>query len=144
MKSRQRGVALIELALSIPLLLLLTFMTTEFGRAIYQYNVLTKSVRDAVRYLSVQVPGSHALEARNLVVFGKTVPTVADAPLASGLLLSHVQAPVWQTAGTGPVINTVTITVSGYRFVSMFNSVFGNNFGTFTYNNISATMRAPL
>lgn len=144
MKSRQHGVALIELALSIPLLLLLMFITTEFGRAIYQYNLLTKSVRDAVRYLAVQTPGTNVLEGRNLAVFGKTAPTAADLPLAPGLTLSHVQAPVWQTAGSGPVINTVTITVAGYSFVPMFSSMFGLSIGTVTFSNISATMRAPL
>ncbi|WP_438999322.1 TadE/TadG family type IV pilus assembly protein, partial [Variovorax beijingensis] len=48
---RQRGVALVELALITPLLLLLTFITTEFGRAMYEYNLVVKSTRDAVRYL---------------------------------------------------------------------------------------------
>lgn len=137
---------MIELALIIPFLLLLMIITTEFGRAIYQYNVITKSLRDAVRYLSVQTPGTHMLEAQNLVVFGKTAPNADDAPLVPGLTLLDVQRipPDWTTAGSGPVINTVTITVAGYQFVSMFSSVFGLNFGTFTYNNISATMRAPL
>lgn len=143
MKTRQTGVALIELALIIPLLLLLSIITTEFGRAVYQYNILTKSVRDAVRYLSVQMPGTHMTEARNLVVYGKPTPTDADRPLASGLTLAHVPAPVWQTAGSVPVINTVTIRITGYNFVSLFTTAFGQTFGNFTYSDISATMRAP-
>jgi Flp pilus assembly protein TadG len=36
MKSAQRGSAIVEFALLLPLLLLLTMTTTEFGRAIYQ------------------------------------------------------------------------------------------------------------
>ena len=52
MKRRQKGVAIVEFALILPFLLLLTFITTEFGRAIWEYNTLTKSVRDAARYLS--------------------------------------------------------------------------------------------
>ena len=62
MKIRQRGVALVELALIIPFLLLLTFITTEFGRAMYEYNAVAKATRDAVRYLSFQTPGTHITE----------------------------------------------------------------------------------
>lgn len=148
MKTKQMGAALIELALILPLFLLLTFITTEFGRAIYQYNTITKSVRDAVRYLSVQTPGTHFNEAKNLVVYGNPSPEDTETPLALGLQLAHVEDPVWQIAGTNPVINTVTITVSGYRFTPLLANVFGIAFsnaeGEIPFGSISATMRAPL
>lgn len=140
-KTGQAGAALIELALILPLLLLLTFITTEFGRAVYQYNTVVKSVRDAVRYLSMQTPGTHIVEAENLVVYGNT--TGGGTPLAPGLTPAHVAQPTWQSAGSTPVINTVTVTVSGYSFQSLFGSVFGIPFGNFNYSDISATMRAP-
>jgi hypothetical protein len=140
-KTRQRGVAIVEFALILPLLLLLTMTVTEFGRALYQYDILAKSVRDAARYLSVQTPGTHAAEARNLVVYGNTAGT--GTPLALGLTLANVPVPTWQTAGTGPFINTVTIRISGYTFRSLFASVFGVNFGDLAYNDIAATMRSP-
>lgn len=145
MKTRQRGAAMVELAMILPVLLLLSFITTEIGRAVYQYNTITKSVRDAVRYLSVQTPGTGLTEARNLVVYGNTAG--AGEPLAPGLELSQVPDPTWQIVGSTPVINTVTITVTGYTFQSMFASAFGVNFGNagiLNYNDISATMRAPL
>jgi Flp pilus assembly protein TadG len=143
MKSRQHGGALIELALSLPLLLIMTLITTEFGRAMYQYNTITKSVRDAVRYLSVQTPGTHITEAQNLVVYGTITP--GTTPLALGLsVVAHVPAPTWQTEGTTPVINTVTVRVTNYTFQSMLPSVFGINFGNIPFGTISATMRAPL
>jgi Flp pilus assembly protein TadG len=145
MKTRQNGAALIELALILPLLLLLTFITTEFGRAMYQYNTITKSVRDAVRYLSMQTPGTHITEAQNLVVYGNLAGT--GTPLALGLGVSHVPTPTWQTTGSDPVINSVTVTVRGYAFRSLFPSVFGitfGNSGTFNYGDISATMRSPI
>lgn len=146
MKTRQKGTAIVEFALILPLLLLLTFITTEFGRAIYQYNIISKSVRDAVRYLSVQTPGTHTVETKNLVVYGNTAGT--GTPLALGLTSTQVLTPTWQTAGSNPLINTVTVTVSGYQFKPLFGSVFGLSFagtsGTITYSNISATMRSPL
>ena len=124
----------------LPLLLVLTFITTEFGRAVYEYNTVAKSVRDAVRYLSVQTPGSGVVQARNLVVYGNTAGT--GAPLARGLALSNVAAPVWDVAGADPVIEVVTVRVTGYTFVSLFTTAWGLSFGSFTFSDITATMRA--
>ena len=141
---KQTGVALVEFALILPWLLILTFITTEFSRALFQYNILTKSVRDAARYLSVYNPSDAAkiLIAKNLVVYGN--PAGSGSPLVIGLTTSLVPDPVWQTAGTAPVINTVTIKVTGYTFTPVVASVFGLNFAGVTYSDISATMRAPL
>ena len=147
-KLKQSGVALVEFALILPLLLLLTFITTEFGRALFQYNILTKSVRDAARYLTPYNPRDAAkiLIAKNLVVYGN--PAGSGSPLVIGLTTALVPNPVWQTAGTGPVINTVTIRVTGYNFRPLFASAFGVSFanvnGNIPFADISATMRAPL
>ena len=139
MKTRQGGVAIVEFALILPLLLLLTMITTEFSRAIHQYNTIVKSVRAAARYLSVQTPNTHIAEAKNMVVFGNTTGT--GPALVTGLTVSNVDAPAWATAGSNPLINTVTITVSSYTFRSMFASVFGITFGDIPFSPIQATMR---
>lgn len=142
MKTRQNGVALVEFALILPLLLLLTLITTEFGRALYQYNTLTKSVRDAVRYLSIQTPGTHIAEARNIIVYGNLAGT--GSPLVLGLTPGNVPAPTWQNTGFNPVISTVTVQVTGYSFKSLFPNVFGITFGNIPFSPISATMRSHL
>jgi Flp pilus assembly protein TadG len=139
---KQKGVAIVEFALILPTLLIMTFIVTEFGRALYQYNTIAKSVRDAARYLSVQQPGTHQTEAANLVVYGNTAGT--GTPLTLGLTTSHVAAPVWQADGTFPVINTVTVRVSGYSFQSLFTTAFGQTFGTIPYSDITASMRSYL
>jgi Flp pilus assembly protein TadG len=139
MDKKQKGVALVEFALVLPFLLLLSFITVDFGRAVWEYNTLTKSVRDAARYLSLQTPNTKITEARNLMVFGNT--SGSGAPLAFGLTTSHVPDPTWQPAGTAPVINTVTVRISGYTFRSMFTTVLGLPFGNFTFSDITATMR---
>ena len=62
-----------------------------------------------------------------------------------GLTVAKVVIPPWQTMGSNPVINTVKITVTGYKFHSLFASVFGVTFGDINgdipYGAISATMR---
>jgi Flp pilus assembly protein TadG len=142
--STQRGVALVEFALILPLLLVLTFTTTEFGRALYEYQSVTKSVRAAARYLSTQSPGTHQAEAANLIVYGTVAPGQAAAPLAMNLTTANVIAPTWRPQGTAPLINTVTVGVTGYQFRSIFTTVFGLQFGTIAFSDITATMRSHL
>jgi hypothetical protein len=148
MKTLQHGVAVVEFALVLPLLVLLTFMTTEFGRALYQYNTLTKSARDAARYLSQQTPDDPAAvaTARNLVLYGN--PANTGTPVALGLTDSHVQAPVWRIEeGSVPPISTVTVEIRNYTFRPLLASVFRVSFapgGVLTIPAIRATMRSHL
>lgn len=138
---QQQGAALIELALSIPFMIMLSMIVIEFGRALYEYNTVTKSVRDAVRYLSANTPNTLCPDAQNLVVYGTT--TAGSQPLAPGLKTSAVSCS-WQTTGALPLINTVTVTVTGYHFTSPISSVFGLQLftnGGINFGNITATMR---
>lgn len=142
MDTRQKGVALVEFAFVLPLLLVLSLLAAELGRAVYRYNTTAKAVRDAVRYLSVQTPGTHITEARNLVVYGNKAGT--GPLLDSALTAANVPDPTWQTAGSDPLINTVTVRVSGYQFRPMIANMFGASFAVITFSDISATMRSPL
>lgn len=138
-RRRQRGVAAVELALVLPLLLLLSFITTEFGRAVYHYGVLTKSVRQAVRHLSTTAPGEGVATARNLVIYGNTQGS--GEPVLPGLGLAQVPDPVWQSVGEAPPLAVVTVRVTGYRFDSLITGFGGQSFGPITFSDISATMR---
>mgnify|MGYP003577433609 CR=1 FL=1 len=140
--SRQRGTAIIEFALVLPLLVLMSIFVVELGRAMYQYNALAKSVRDAARYLSMQLPNTQVAQAKNLVVFGN--PAGTGTPLLPGLnIAAHVPDPTWQDAGADPVIRTVTIQVNNYSFQSMFTAVFGVNFPPLQFSAVQPTMRSP-
>ena len=44
-----RGQSLVEFALILPMMLVVMFMITEFGRALYTYNVLATAARAAAR-----------------------------------------------------------------------------------------------
>jgi Flp pilus assembly protein TadG len=143
MSTRQHGVALVEFALVLPLLLVLSLVTAELGRAVYRYNTTAKAVRDAVRYLSLQTPGTNIDKARNLILYGN-VDSTGGTLLDPALTAANVPDPTWQTAGSNPMINTVTVRVSGYQFKPMIPNMFGPKFATITFSDISATMRSPL
>lgn len=98
---RQRGLAMVEFAIILPLLLFLLFATAEVGRALYEYNALTKSVRDGARYLVDKsqgttgvliIPAADMAVARNLVVFGN--PSGTGDPLLEGLQAGDVSISV--------------------------------------------------
>lgn len=60
----QKGQALVELALLLPLLLLIVFGITEFGRAFYIKNALTNAAREGARRASVSATDPTADPAR--------------------------------------------------------------------------------
>ena len=50
---QQRGIALVEFAIVLPILLIILLMVAEIGRALYQYNTLHKAVGHAARHFSI-------------------------------------------------------------------------------------------
>lgn len=134
-RTRQSGVALVELAISILLMITIAFGITEFGRAIYQYNTLAKAVRDATRYLSTRGAADAAAkdQAKCLAVYGN--PTCTGSPIAAGLTLGMVSIcdalacpNDHAIQGSAPVINLVTVAIGGpnatpFTFTSLVSFV---------------------
>jgi len=58
---RTRGSAIVEAALTLPLLFALLFSVFEFGRAYNIYHVLTNAAREGVRYAIAPNPGTSTL-----------------------------------------------------------------------------------
>jgi Flp pilus assembly pilin Flp len=52
-RQTEQGVAAVEFALVLMLLVTIVFGITELGRALYQYDALTKSARSAARFVTV-------------------------------------------------------------------------------------------
>lgn len=140
---RQQGAAIVEFAMILPFLLVLTFTVTEMGRAFYQYNVLVKSVREAARYLTTRTPRDATViaNAKNIILYGN--PSGSGSTVLTGLTSSNVPDPVWSSTSAFPVMNTVTVSVTNYRFTPLANSVFGFNFSNIVFSPIKATMRSP-
>ena len=96
---KQHGVAMVEFAIVLPLILLLIVGVTEMGRAMVRYNALTKSVRDGVRHAAayallgstgtVNIDAQLTNEVRNLVVYGNIAGT--GTPILEGLNTSQIQ-----------------------------------------------------
>lgn len=122
-RSRQSGLAMVESAIVLPLIIFLMLATAEVGRAISQYNTLTKALRDGTRFLTnsptneagvAQPTAAKKLSARNLVVFGNTAGT--GASILPGMTLANVANPI--------VVNDRYIRITAtYTFQSMFASL---------------------
>lgn len=144
----ERGGPLIEFALLLPILLALAFGATELGRAIYTYNALDKTVRDATRHLSQHGPGDTQIqtEAACLAVYGNA--DCSGSPVAPGLttgmvvLCDAISCPTThlsQPTGAG-VVNLVSASIQGYEFDSAVTYVIPD----LDFNNITVMMRAQL
>jgi Flp pilus assembly protein TadG len=123
-----KGNELIEFALVSVLLLVPIFVgTVEIGRAYYTYNILTKSVRNAARYLSASqmspsgvVPGAYVANARALAMYGNV--TGAGAKILPDLNSSDIT--VSGTASPGPSANEFYVTVSAdYPYSPIFGLI---------------------
>jgi hypothetical protein len=119
----ERGVQLVELAIVLPLFMILFAATAEFGRYFYEYTTLSKAARVGARYLVTEkVDCDKANLARNLVVYGNTAGT--GSPILPGLLTSNVSVTPndLDCAGTPQgVPAAITITITGFQHQSLFN-----------------------
>lgn len=79
---RQKGIAVVECVIVLPLVLFLILAVAEVGNAIQQYNSLTHAARDAARYASKKARGQAGIielttadisTAKNLVLYGNSV-----------------------------------------------------------------------
>jgi Flp pilus assembly protein TadG len=145
----------VEFALLLIPLLIMLCGVTEYGRALFQYNTLAKTVRDSARFLSQQNPSdaSYPLaEAKCLTVYGNT--GCAGAPLALGLTTAMVKVcnPVnasdcpgetFSAVATGfGSINLVEVKITGYTFTSFLPFV--PSIDSIVFGDIHATMRQVL
>ncbi|MDX6271029.1 MAG: hypothetical protein QOD28_2252 [Acidobacteriota bacterium] len=112
----ERGSQLVELAIVLPLMLVLLGATAEFGRFFYTYTTLLKGTRAAARYLSSQPLGAGDAAARNLLVYGNTAGT--GTPVASGLTTANVKITPTKTGGT---TQTQTVEIQNFTYVPLFD-----------------------
>ena len=114
----ERGLQLVELAIVLPVFLMLFGATAEFGRYFYEYTTLAKAARGGTRYLStVPVTGVEDATAKNIVVYGN--PAGTGSPILSDLTTSNI---VITRQGGVPVLpETVTVQIVNYKHQPIFD-----------------------
>jgi len=145
-----QGYAIVEFIVVLPVLLLLLLSTAEVGRALYQYNILTQSARNSVRYYaqnvylgSSRIPNPVSEEnAKKLAIYGSVRNTnslIADSTVSD---VTTILAENVDNSGN----DYVTVTIN-YKFILLSGDPLGavlQLFGGTTFSpmfNISATMR---
>ena len=120
---KERGIQLAELAIVLPVLLMLFAATAEFGRYFYEYTTLAKAARIGARYMvTAKVSDVERGKARNLVVYGNTAGT--GSPLIEGLTADNVVVTARDANGavqTAGVPQTITVEISGFEHQSLFD-----------------------
>lgn len=120
----ESGIQLAELAIVLPVLLVLFAATAEFGRYFYEYTTLAKAARIGTRYLvTANVNCAQADTARRLVVYGNAAGT--GSPVLEGLTTANVKVTPNDSAcsgGTPPgVPDTITVQITGFQHQPLFD-----------------------
>jgi Flp pilus assembly protein TadG len=117
----ERGVQLVELAIVIPIMLLLFAGVAEFGRYFYEYTTAAKGARLGARYLASKCAGGSSTNwqgnAKNIVVYGNTAGT--GSAILTGLEAGNVD--VQYEGGTTGVPDTVKVSIINYPHQPVFD-----------------------
>jgi len=114
----ERGTQLVELAIVLPVVLMLLGAAAEFGRFFYTYQTLSKATRAGARYLMTEsAAGTSDDKAKSLVVYGTETGT--GTPVVSGLTNANVQ--VVRTGGSSAFPDRVTVRIQGFTYQPLFD-----------------------
>ncbi|MGE7959623.1 TadE/TadG family type IV pilus assembly protein [Pseudomonas sp. NPDC089530] len=115
--NRQGGLAMIELALTLPLLVLLMLAFAEFGRMLFQYNSLMQASRDAGRYAAdkawnstlgkLDLNGTLQTQTQNVAVYGVPANPNGYPAVVPGLTTGNVSV---SAVGTDHIQVSITYT----------------------------------
>lgn len=160
---RQRGVAAVEFGILLAPMVLMALGVAEFGRAIYQYDTLTKATRGAARYLSQFSPDDvtyPTAAAKCLAAYGNSGCT--GQPLAPGLTTAMVMicdridgsgcpgqsfanvSTYDNPSGTGApagTVNLVAVRITGFGYTPLQSFI---NVSGMTFGDITTVMRQVL
>ena len=125
---RERGHAMLELAVSAGVMFSCLVGTFQFGYTFYTYNQLVTAVGNGARYAAQRTyrtatpqdveRGNAAI--RNMVVYGDSQPTRDAAPVVPKLTPAEVEVR-WELAGDGAPVN-VNVAIKGYAMDAIFRS----------------------
>ena len=114
----ERGVQLAELAIVLPIFLMLFGTTAEFGRFFYEYTTLAKGARAGSRYLvTAPVTADEDAIAKNIVVYGN--PAGTGSPIVAGLTTANVT--ITRAGGVPALPETVKVQITNYQHQPIFD-----------------------
>jgi TadE-like protein len=122
---REQGTQLVELAIALPLMLVLLAGVAEFGRLFYTYSTLTNAVRAGAREASKWernaswMTGTCA-QPQRIVVYGEAwCGGTAPPPILPGLTEANVT--VVPNGASVNNIQSVTVSIVGYQYQPLFD-----------------------
>jgi len=138
----ESGTQMVELAIALPVMLLLLATAGEFGRFFYTYTTLTNAVRGGARHACKWEKGASwtVPETSRMVVYGDFSDT-SNGPILPGLSTANVAIDA-----NGPSINnidSVTVRITGYNYTPIFDLAALTGIQALSLNvpmNTSATM----
>jgi len=139
---KERGTQILELAIALPVMLMMLGAVGEFGRFFYTYSALENAVRAGARHAckwernaSWTIP-----ETSRMVVYGDFSDT-SNGPILPGLTTNNVVV-----TANGPSVNnidSVTVSIVNYQYTPLFDLGALTGIPSLTLNipmNASATM----
>jgi Flp pilus assembly protein TadG len=115
---QERGTQLVELALALPMMLMLLGGIAEFGRLFYTYSTLTNSVRAGARHAMrwERTAGWTFPETANMVVYGDFGGS--GTAILPGLTTANVDV-----IANGPAnnVSSVTVKIKNYNYQPLFD-----------------------
>ncbi len=118
LRKDERGIQLVELAIVVPIFVILFAATAEFGRYFYEYTTLAKASRAGARYLATAaVNTTEDTTAKNIVVFGNSTGT--GSPLLPGLTTTNVT--ITRQGGVPVLPQTVKVGIANFKHRPLFD-----------------------
>jgi Flp pilus assembly protein TadG len=146
----QRGLATVEFAISVPVILLLMFGSFEFGHLMIEYGALNDGVRNAARYVAgAALQGTADTMATGaawttLVTQGKNLAVFGNIAGAGNAILPGLGTGVISV--TEDTVNRNITVAAAYPYTSLFGGAIptftGGTLSTAYTLTISTTMRA--
>jgi Flp pilus assembly protein TadG len=118
----QKGQSLVEMALVCLVFFFLLFAVLEFGRALWTYNTIVQSTREAARWAVVNIQNASDStdidRTRNIIIYG--YPDVSGGtPLLPGLPSATINVsiePLQSDASGTPITEKISVSVSNFQF----------------------------
>ncbi|HSS19569.1 MAG TPA: TadE family protein [Pyrinomonadaceae bacterium] len=117
---KERGTQLLELAIALPVMILMLAAVGEFARFFYTYSALTSAVRAGARHACKWERNASWTfsETSNMVVYGDYSDT-SHGPIVPGLTTANVVV-----QANGPSVNnidSVTVKIVNYQYTPLFD-----------------------